>query len=108
MGSIGTFRKTAQDEFIGDIVTLSVQAKGVRIVPTGDRISENAASHRVMVGQAEIGAAWTKQSDDGREYLSIKLDDPSFTAPIVAKLISDQSGQSFQLIWSRTSRRDDD
>ncbi|MHC9420733.1 DUF736 domain-containing protein (plasmid) [Sphingomonas citri] len=108
MGSIGTFRKTAQDEFIGEIVTLSVQAKGVRIVPTGNRISENTASHRVMVGQAEIGAAWTKQSDDGREYLSIRLDDPSFTAPIVAELISDESAQIFKLIWSRTSRRDRD
>jgi uncharacterized protein (DUF736 family) len=108
MGSIGTFRKTARNEFIGDIVTLSVQAKGVRIVPTDDRIGENVASHRVMVGQVEIGAAWTKQPDDDREYLSIKLDDPSFTAPILAKLISDGSGQTFQLIWSRTGRHDGD
>src|SRR3546814_19510827 len=33
MATIGTFKKTANNEFIGEIVTLSVQAKGVSIVP---------------------------------------------------------------------------
>lgn len=32
MATIGTFKKTGANEF-GEIVTLSVQAKGVRIVP---------------------------------------------------------------------------
>ena len=32
MASIGTFKKTG-NEFQGQIMTLSVQAKGVRIVP---------------------------------------------------------------------------
>ena len=33
MATIGTFKKTGSNEFTGDIVTLSVQAKNVRIVP---------------------------------------------------------------------------
>ena len=33
MATIGTFKKTVSNEFTGEIVTLSVQAKGVRIVP---------------------------------------------------------------------------
>ena len=33
MATIGTFKKTGSNEFTGEIVTLSVQAKGVRIVP---------------------------------------------------------------------------
>ena len=33
MATIGTFKKTGSNEFTGDIVTLSVQAKGVRIIP---------------------------------------------------------------------------
>ena len=32
MATIGTFKKTDSNEFTGEIVTLSVQAKGVRIV----------------------------------------------------------------------------
>ena len=74
------------DEFQGEIVTLSVQSKGVRIVPETTRASDNAPSHRVYVGRAEIGAAWSKRSNEGRDYLSVKLDDPSFTAPIYANL----------------------
>ena len=33
MATIGTFKKTGNNEFVGEIVTLSVQAKNVRIVP---------------------------------------------------------------------------
>jgi len=108
MATIGTFKKTANNEFVGDIVTLSVQAKGVRIVPDSNRANENAPSHRVMVGRAEIGAAWTKQSNEGRDYLGLKLDDPSFTAPIYANLFDDEDGEVFNLIWSRPTRRNGD
>ena len=109
MATIGTFKKTANaGEFVGEIVTLSVQAKGVRIVPDANRANENAPSHRVMVGRAEIGAAWTKQSNEGREYLGLKLDDPSFTAPIYANLFDDtvvEGEESYALIWSRGRRQ---
>ena len=44
----------------GEIVTLSVRAKGVRIVSEDNRSNENAPTHRVFVGRAEIGAAWSK------------------------------------------------
>ncbi|HEY0316524.1 MAG TPA: DUF736 domain-containing protein [Sphingomonas sp.] len=108
MATIGTFKKTANNEFVGDIVTLSVQAKGVRIVPDANRANDNAPSHRVMVGRAEIGAAWTKQSNEGRDYLGLKLDDPSFNAPIYANLFDDEDGETFNLIWSRPTRRNGD
>ena len=87
MASIGTFKKSG-DEFQGEIVTLSVKAKGVRVVPETNRASDNAPSHRVYVGRVEIGAAWSKRSNEGRDYLSVKLDDPSFTAPIYANLVA--------------------
>ncbi|MGH8429645.1 MAG: DUF736 domain-containing protein [Solimonas sp.] len=100
MANIGTFKKSG-GEYQGDIVTLSVQAKNVRIVPEEGRTSENAPSHRIYVGRAEIGAAWSKRSNEGRDYLSVKLDDPSFTLPIYANLFADADGESFTLIWSR-------
>ena len=53
MATIGTFKKTASNEFTGEIVTLSVQAKGVRIVPDLRATGENAPSHRVAVGRAD-------------------------------------------------------
>ena len=78
MANIGSFKKVGS-EFQGEIVTLSVQTKGVRIVPETNRSNDNAPSHRVYVGRAEIGAAWSKRSEEGRDYLSLKLDDPSST-----------------------------
>lgn len=108
MATIGTFKKSGQD-YTGDIVTLSVQAKGVRITAQETRGNDHAPSHRVFVGKAEIGAAWTKRSNEGRDYLSVKLDDPSFTAPIYANLFDDEEADTFSLIWSRPNgnRRND-
>ncbi|MFD1911830.1 DUF736 domain-containing protein [Halodurantibacterium flavum] len=105
MATIGTFKKTASNDYTGDIVTLSVQVSGVRIVPDTRATGENAPSHRVLVGRAEIGAAWSKRSKEGRDYLGLKLDDPSFTAPIFANLFDDEDGEGYSLIWSRSNGR---
>ena len=104
MATIGTFKKTGNNEFVGEIVTLSVQARNVRIVPETGRSAENAPSHRVFVGRVEIGAAWAKRSNEGRNYLSVKLDDPSFNAPIYANLFDEEGGESYTLIWSRARK----
>jgi uncharacterized protein (DUF736 family) len=108
MATIGTFKKTGANEFTGAIVTLSVQAKNVRIVPETNRSGENSPSHRVYVGRVEIGAAWSKRSNEGRDYLGLKLDDPSFTAPIFANLFDDEDGEGYSLIWSRPNGRRSD
>jgi uncharacterized protein (DUF736 family) len=107
MANIGSFKKV-NAEFQGEIVTLSVQARGVRIIPEANRSNENAPSHRVFVGRAEIGAAWPKHSNEGRDYLSVKLDDPSFNAPIYANLFDAEDGETFNLIWSRGRRQNGD
>ena len=107
MANIGSFKKVGSD-FQGEIVTLSVQAKGVRVVAEANRSNENAPSHRVYVGRAEIGAAWSKRSNEGRDYLSLKLDDPIFNAPIFANLFDDEDGEGYTLIWSRPTKRTGD
>ena len=103
MATIGTFKKVG-NEIQGEIVTLSVQAKNVRIVPEANRTNDNAPSHRVYVSRAEIGAGWSRRSNEGRDYISIKLDDPSFSAPIYANLFDDEGGDGYTLIWSRSRK----
>ena len=103
MANIGSFTKSGES-YKGEIVTMSVQTKNVRIVPEEASENENAPTHRVFVGRAEIGAAWTKTSKEDRPYLSVKLDDPSFTAPIFANLFADEDGKTFNLIWSRARK----
>lgn len=104
MATIGHFTKTG-DEFKGSITTLSVQAKNVRFVPETGSTSEKAPSHRILVGDAEIGAAWKNGGNgDKRPTYSVKLDDPSFTAPVHALLVERQDG-GFDLIWTRPAKR---
>ncbi|PKU22923.1 DUF736 domain-containing protein [Telmatospirillum siberiense] len=105
MATIGTFKKTGTSEYTGEIVTLSVQTKNVRIVPDARATSENAPSHRIYIGRVEVGAGWSKRSTEGHDYLGLKLDDPSFNAPIYANLVSDEEGDGFSLIWSRPQGR---
>ena len=100
MATIGTFKKSGNG-YTGDITTLSVQAKGVRVAAEENRSNDNAPTHRVFVGKAEIGAAWTKRSDAGRNYLSVIFFYDRLTSEIYANLFDDEDADTFSLIWSR-------
>ena len=100
MANIGSFKKVG-NEFQGEIVTLSLKAKGVRIVAETNRSNDNAPSHRIYVGRAEIGAAWSKRSEEGSGCRSLKLEVPSCTAPIYASLCVDEGGEGYPLLWAR-------
>jgi uncharacterized protein (DUF736 family) len=63
--------------------------------------SENAPDFRLQAAGHDIGAAWKKTSEAGREYKSVTLDDPSFPAPVYARLIEGEDG-THDLIWSRS------
>jgi uncharacterized protein (DUF736 family) len=104
MATIGTFKKISDDEFVGNIFTLRLRLDGVHIVSV-TRTNDSAPSHRVLFGRIDLGAGWSKRSNDGRDYLSVKLDDPSLSAPIYANLFDDEGGETYSLIWSRPNRR---
>jgi uncharacterized protein (DUF736 family) len=102
MATIGNFTKDGES-FKGSIITLSVQAKNVRIIPETSRTTDKAPTHRVFIGDVEVGAGWAKTTNDDRHYLSLKLDDPTFTAPIFPTLFENQDG-GHDLIWTRPQR----
>ena len=86
--------------YTGSVRTLTVNAKAR--FAAAEKEKDNAPDYRVFAGTAEIGAAWKKTSEAGREYVSVKLDDPSFPAPIYASLVETEGDkQTFALIWSR-------
>ncbi len=98
MAIIGTFTQSGTG-YTGSVKTLTLNAK-VRFVPVEDK-KENGPDFRVLAGSnIELGAAWAKTAKGGRAYHSVKLDDPSFPAPIYASLIAAEDG-SLSLIWSR-------
>ncbi|KFL45008.1 hypothetical protein IL54_0375 [Sphingobium sp. ba1] len=98
MAIIGTFTKAA-DGFAGTIKTLTLNVKTTIRPSTKD--SDKAPDFRIYAGTADFGAAWAKLSAAGSDYLSCKIDDPSFPAPIYASLVAADDGESFSLIWSR-------
>ena len=63
--------------------------------------NEKAPDFRLQAASHDIGAAWKKTSEAGREYISVTLDDPSFPATVYARLIEGENG-THDLIWSRS------
>ena len=96
MTIIGTLKKR-DAAFEGTINTLTVNAL-ITILPI-EKASDQAPDFRVFAGKAEIGAAWSAKSKAGKDYLSIKLDDPSFAAPLQCRAVENDTGYS--LVWSR-------
>ena len=99
MATIGTF--TASDNgFAGSIKTLTLNIKAKFVA--SEKENDKAPDYRIFAGATEFGAAWKKTArETGREYLSVKLDDPSFPAPIYASLVEAEDGSGHNLIWSR-------
>ena len=102
MATIGTFT-TTESGFTGSIRTLALNVKA-RIARV-DNPSDKGPHFRIYAGNVELGAAWQKRSNESdRDYLSVKLDDPSFPAPIYATLAEVEGEDGYQLIWSRPNR----
>ena len=83
MAQIGTFTRGEDGVFNGTIRTLSLNVKA-RPIPADSSSNEKAPALRVLAGSVEIGAAWQRTSKENTPYHSVKLDDPSFPAPIYA------------------------
>ena len=98
MAQIGTFTRGEDGTLSGTIRTLSLNVKA-RLIPTEPSQNDKAPDLRVLAGNIEIGAAWKRTSKENTVYHSVKLDDPSFPAPIFANLVEVDGG--YALVWSR-------
>ena len=103
MATIGTFTKSDTGDYNGAIKTLTLNVKQATL-RKAEKDNDKAPDFRIFAGQTEFGAAWKKTSRENRDYLSVKLDDPSFPAPIYASLVDADEGYS--LIWSRSRPAD--
>ncbi len=99
MATIGTFTRDENGAYAGTIKTLTLNVKAT--IKPCDRDNDKAPDHRVTANGVEFGAGWSKTArETGAAYLSLKLDDPSFTAPVYASLVQSDKGEH-KLIWSR-------
>ena len=100
MATLGAFHKQDDDSIRGFIKTLTLSVRTAEFRPAR-KAHPKAPDFRVFADEAEFGAAWKKNSRENRDYLAVKLDDPSFPAPIYASLVDAEDGYS--LIWSRAA-----
>ena len=104
MNIIGNFTQDGEN-YTGFINTLAFAGKAT-IEPVTQKVSENYPDLRIFtsrpLGKAQIGAAWKERSESGKPYLAVRLDDPSFTAPIYCRLIQLEGQEGYSLIWSRS------
>jgi uncharacterized protein (DUF736 family) len=96
---IGRFKRSKQGGWEGEIDTLTIHKRRIRLVPNDNRVSDDAPAFRVMLGWNPIGDAWEKKShsDPPRYYLRLEIDDPF--APMIAVLFPDADGLTAQLLW---------
>jgi uncharacterized protein (DUF736 family) len=104
MARIGTFTATPEG-FSGSIRSLKLHVPKVVFKAVEGDPAKDQPVYRVFAEGAEIGAAWKYTSAAGVDYLSVRLDDPSFPAPVSARLFASEEG--FDLVWSRPRKRDD-
>ncbi|MBB5217177.1 DUF736 domain-containing protein [Parapusillimonas granuli] len=99
MATIGTFTADTNG-YTGTLRTLTLNVK-VKLVANDKGENGKAPDFRLQAAGNDIGAAWKKTSEAGREYLSVTLDDPSFPATVYARLIEGEDG-THDLLWTRS------
>jgi uncharacterized protein (DUF736 family) len=103
---IGNFKYSkTEDTYTGELATLTVAARKLVFQPIEAK-GDKGPSYRVVspskAGDVELGAAWKKRSEEGRDYLSVKLDDPSLAQPLNCALVEPGNDRfGFILVWSR-------
>ena len=106
--NIGTIKKNAAGQLIGQVstlaVTLTVGLRGVMSnnprAPKFEIVALNAARQWVVVGALfELTANAT-----GESFYQGKIDDPSMANPLYIALFAQEDG-SFNVAWQRPTRR---
>ena len=98
MATIGTFKQDG-DRFRGTIRTLTLNFEAeFRPSP---KEQDKSPDFRILGPHGEFGAAWRRRSAQERDYLSCKLDDPTFSAPVYCSLHASDDGKAYVLIWTR-------
>jgi uncharacterized protein (DUF736 family) len=98
---VGTFRRI-DTEIRGEVRTLTLAVE-LRLVPVFAGRGSMAPSHMIMAGEVEVGAAWPA-SPGSLRTLKVRIDDPSFPAPLVGEL-TETNKEEMVLIWKRASWR---
>lgn len=119
MRQVGKLRRYEGDadnpQYFKGEMQASFYSGDVFIVPVDDKRSEGSPDWMVKVpdpagGWQEFGAAWTKKTKVGEEFLSITFDDPMMPHPVyVSAFPLDQQpedgSEHYRVVWTRARRQ---
>lgn len=103
MAIIGHFTKQENGSFVGTIQTLTFSTRATFEALT--KRNDKSPDYRITASLSDLGAAWKRSGDNGEEHLSVRLDDPSFAAPINCRLVKTGIEHGYGLIWERDRKR---
>jgi uncharacterized protein (DUF736 family) len=98
-----------KDTYSGDITTLTLQRDNVSLRPnkkSGEREPDYRIVHEQGGASVEFGAAWKRESEKGRAFLSLVLDDPALPTPVNAALFLSDADATARLVWQRPAKKD--
>jgi uncharacterized protein (DUF736 family) len=106
---IGNFvYDSLNDVYSGEITTLTLQRSDVVLRPN-DKTGERGPDYRIVQERdgaaVEFGAAWKRNSERGRAFLSIMLDDPALPLPLYAAMFLADRDETATLVWQRQQRK---
>ncbi len=102
---IGNF--TFDDEtntYTGDVTALTFQRSKVQlraVEKSGDKEPDYRVVAETEFGTVEFGAAWKRTSENGRNFLSVSIDDPALSGSLNAALFASDDGEKAVLVWNR-------
>ncbi len=101
---IGSFIRTDKGfEGVIETATLDIRISLIPAEPGGADKAPDWRVHRGNDGEGpEVGAGWNESGERAGEYVSLRIDDPSFAQPIRAALFQNANDPaSWSLRWSR-------
>jgi uncharacterized protein (DUF736 family) len=103
MPAIGYVTKGDDGAFTGQLKTLSIRAE-ISITPNASKANDAQPDYRVISGDVEIGAGWTRRSEaSGRDYVSLSLAAPEFGSRRLYANLGRAAGESdnrFAILWN--------
>lgn len=103
MPAIGHVTQDENGTYSGQLKTLSIRAEIV-IQPNAQKTHDAQPDYRVLAGDVEIGAGWTRHSEtSGRDYVSLSLAAPEFGPRRLYANLGRTAGEDdarFAILWN--------
>jgi uncharacterized protein (DUF736 family) len=96
------------DTYAGAITTLTLERNDVVFRPIekgGDKEPDYRIFHEHNGATVEFGAAWKRNSERGRAFLSVVLDDPALSSSLNVALFPSEQDERATLVWQRQAKK---